>query len=146
LPDERIHVRPGTESDLLAVAAIQILCPESAHWEAHEYLKYDLLVAESSGTLSGFVVVGPLPLGEGEILNLAVAPEWRRKGVARKLLEGVRKRYPGDLYLEVRESNQAAQKFYQSIGFQAVGRREGYYEFPPEAAIVMTFHSCYCHK
>lgn len=146
LRGESILVRSGTEGDLLVVAAIQAACPEAAHWNTRDYLAYDFLVAEASGRIAGFVVSGALAAGEGEILNLAVASEFRRRGVARKLLERVCERHPGDLFLEVRESNQGAQKFYQAVGFKAVGRREGYYENPPEAGIVMNFHSCYCHK
>jgi [ribosomal protein S18]-alanine N-acetyltransferase len=48
----------------------------------------------------------------------------------------------GTVFLEVRESNRAALELYKSSGFQAISRRPGYYEFPPEAAIVMKFHSC----
>jgi ribosomal-protein-alanine N-acetyltransferase len=46
------------------------------------------------------------------------------------------------VFLEVRESNQAARIFYKSMGFQEVGIRKEYYQAPLEAAIVMKFHSC----
>ena len=90
---------------------------------------------------------------ESELLNLVVAPEFRRKGLARALLQefltapatpGQAKACPtkSSLYLEVRESNQAARNLYKSMGFQEVNIRPEYYQAPPEAAIVMKFHSC----
>jgi ribosomal-protein-alanine N-acetyltransferase len=62
--------------------------------------------------------------------------------VARKLVESLLAESPGVVYLEVRESNRAAREFYNHMGFQAVTLRPGYYQTPPEAAIVMKFHSC----
>jgi ribosomal-protein-alanine N-acetyltransferase len=50
--------------------------------------------------------------------------------------------FHGDVFLEVRESNVVAQEFYKSLGFKALSRRLGYYDLPPETAIVMKFHSC----
>jgi ribosomal-protein-alanine N-acetyltransferase len=92
--------------------------------------------------VAGFLVSRALVEGEIELLNLAVAPEFRRRGVARKLVESLLAESPGVVYLEVRESNQSARKFYNHMGFQEVGSRSGYYQAPPEAAIVMKFHSC----
>jgi ribosomal-protein-alanine N-acetyltransferase len=48
----------------------------------------------------------------------------------------------GEIFLEVRESNQTARKFYESIGFQEIGRRRDYYKNPVESGIVMKFLSC----
>jgi len=79
---------------------------------------------------------------EGEILNLAVAPELRRSGIARALLGEIFQYFSGAIFLEVRESNGAARAFYKSLGFQEVGLRKEYYRAPPETAIVMKFHSC----
>jgi ribosomal-protein-alanine N-acetyltransferase len=88
----------------------------------------------------GYVVA--LVVGvEAEIADLAVAPDARRLGIGRALLEevmaelataGVRA-----VYLEVRESNQAAQTLYASNGFAPVGRRRGYYRSPVEDALVL---------
>ena len=79
---------------------------------------------------------------EREILNLAVAPEFRRKGVARALFEHAMRNFSGDVFLEVRESNGLAIELYKSLGFKELSRRAGYYDAPPETAIVMKFHSC----
>ncbi len=77
--------------------------------------------------------------GETELLNLAVAPGFRRQGVGRKLVQSLLAEARGVVYLEVRESNRAAREFYNHMGFQEVSLRGGYYQEPPEAAIVMIF-------
>jgi ribosomal-protein-alanine N-acetyltransferase len=135
-------IRRGGADDLATVAAIQAASPEAAQWEPADYLAYHLLVATGATGVMGFVVARLVADGEFEVLNLAVAPEFRRQGVARELLAALFHQYPGEFYLEVRESNQAAQMCYKSIGFQVASRRPGYYESPNEPAIVMKFHSC----
>jgi ribosomal-protein-alanine N-acetyltransferase len=90
----------------------------------------------------GFLVWRPLAEGECEVLNLAVAPEFRRQGVARELLNPLLNLRGTQAFLEVRESNQAARIFYKSMGFQEVNIRRDYYGSPAESAIVMKFHSC----
>ena len=76
-----------------------------------------------------------------EILNLAVAPDRRRRGAGKALVEhilavlgavGVR-----SVFLEVRESNSAARRLYQQLGFVSVGIRPNYYRRPMEAAVVL---------
>jgi ribosomal-protein-alanine N-acetyltransferase len=135
-------IRRGDSKDLVEVAAIQTASPEAAHWNVADYLQYGFLVCEDENRIAGFLVWRVLTDAEGELLNLAVAPEFRRRGVARALVGGLLKEVSGTVYLEVRESNSAAINFYKSMQFQYVSRRPGYYESPPEAAIVMKFHSC----
>jgi ribosomal-protein-alanine N-acetyltransferase len=137
-----LTVRRGETSDLQAVTRIQDASPELAHWDASDYLAYHFLVAESDGLVVGFIAARVVVAGEVEILNLAVAPSARRRGVARRLLTEIRSLLPGVLYLEVRESNLGARTFYQVYGFMEVNLRPGYYENPRETAIVMKFHSC----
>ncbi len=72
--------------------------------------------------------------GEFELLNIAVAPSHRGRGHARALLAEMP---AGRLFLEVRESNQAARALYESVGFRVTGKRKGYYAGPPEDGIVM---------
>lgn len=78
---------------------------------------------------------------ECEILNIAVSPEFRRKGIAEKLLMYVSAKASekdcDTLMLEVRESNLAARTLYEKLGFYSVGRRKGYYSNPVEDAILM---------
>jgi ribosomal-protein-alanine N-acetyltransferase len=137
-----IVVRAGSAGDLDAVDAIQRACPEAAHWKVAEYLDHDFRVAIVGNSIGGFIVLRNVAPDEREILNLAVAPEWRRKGIASALLEAGLRDFHGSIFLEVRESNGAGRKFYKLHSFQEVSKRPYYYESPPEAAIVMKFHSC----
>ncbi len=79
---------------------------------------------------------------EGYITNVAVFPEYRRRGVAEQLITVFDKFARGNrlafLTLEVRPSNTAAIALYQSFGFEEVGRRRNYYDLPKEDALIMT--------
>jgi [ribosomal protein S18]-alanine N-acetyltransferase len=136
-----MRIRRGRPGDLPAIAAIQSASPEASQWNPADYLAYDLRVAELAEGIAGFLVVREAG-GEAEVLNLAVAPAFRRRGVARGLLRSLLEVFCGAVFLEVRESNQAARNTYQALGFSEVSRRESYYDSPPEAAIVLKFHSC----
>jgi ribosomal-protein-alanine N-acetyltransferase len=135
-------IRRGGPGDLAEVAVIQAASPEAAQWDVSDYSRYDFRVSVCGIRVAGFLVSRMVAEGETELLNLAVAPEFRRQGVARKLVESLLGESPRVVYLEVRESNLAARKFYNYMGFQEVSSRLGYYQAPPEAAIVMKFHSC----
>lgn len=137
-----LEIRRGENGDLYQIEAIQAASPEAPHWEAADYLQYELRVAMEGDAVAGFLAWRTVAEGEHEILNLAVAPEFRRRGVGRRLLRSLLDECRGTVFLEVRESNRAALELYQSSGFHAISRRPGYYEFPLEAAIVMKFHSC----
>jgi [ribosomal protein S18]-alanine N-acetyltransferase len=135
-------VRAGSAADLAAISAIQAECPEAAHWEPAEYLNYQLLVAVLDGRVTGFLVGRTTAEGEHEVLNLAVAPAFRRRGAGRELLREFALRQHGQIFLEVRQSNQVAQDFYKSMGFRQVAVRPGYYDRAPDDGVVMNFHSC----
>jgi ribosomal-protein-alanine N-acetyltransferase len=79
---------------------------------------------------------------EMHILNLAVAPSCRRKGIARELVTAAINRAGRKgaqrAFLEVRASNAAAQKLYSSLGFTGTSIRRDYYDAPVEDAVVMT--------
>ena len=137
-----LAIRRGLQEDLAAVDAIQSASPEASHWNVADYLTYGLWVAVAQDRIAGFVVSRSVGAGEGELLNVAVAQEFRRSGVGTALVRAVLEEFPGGVFLEVRESNVVAVNLYKSMGFKAVGRRQDYYEFPTEAAIVMKFHSC----
>lgn len=82
-----------------------------------------------------------LVFGEVHIMNLAVDPEWRRKGIARALVEEVlaisKKNTVKKVHLEVRRSNEAARALYEHMGFSVVGSRRNYYDRPREDALLM---------
>lgn len=77
---------------------------------------------------------------EWELENLVVAPDFRRKGLATKLLAALltraRETNSESVFLEVRESNQAARALYGSLGFEDSGRRKLYYTNPHEDAVL----------
>jgi ribosomal-protein-alanine acetyltransferase len=135
-------IRRGETHDLTEIEAIQAASPESAHWDVTGYLQYDLRVAICGSRVAGFLVARNVADGENELLNLAVRPEFRRQGVARRLVASLIGDMRSEIFLEVRESNRAARNLYKSMDFKEVSRREKYYESPAEAAIVMKFHSC----
>ena len=134
-------VRAATADDLAAIAAIQEASPEASQWDPARYLDYECSVASSGGRVLGFLVVRQVAADEREILNLAVDPAVRRRGVARKLLEDELRRAKTHWFLEVRVSNSSALMLYESAGFREAGRRESYYRNPAESGIVMKFDS-----
>lgn len=139
--DRQVMIRAATAGDLPAIAAIQAASPEAAQWDPASYLERDCNVASVGGRIVGFLVTREVGPGEREILNLAVGPAERHTGIARRLLGDTLARCKGAWFLEVRASNSAAIRLYQSAGFQRAGRRPDYYYAPPEDAIVMRFHS-----
>jgi len=80
-------------------------------------------------------------LDEGQILNVATHPAWRRRGLADALLTALineaEKKGLLTLSLEVRESNTAAISLYEKHGFAVAGKRPRFYTHPTEAALVM---------
>src|SRR4051795_3491597 len=120
-------IRRGGPADLEAVAAIQYCSPEAVQWAPGDYLAYDFWVAASEDRVAGFLVLRRTAPDEGEILNLAVSPDFRRRGAARRLMETALQSFTGTFFLEVRESNETAQKIYKSLGFQELSRRPEYY-------------------
>lgn len=97
-------------------------------------------VAEEDGSVWGFVAFRTMA-DEAEILNLAVDSTRRRRGIGSKLMKdvltackaaGVKR-----IFLEVRDSNEAARNFYSRLGFTQVGRRREYYSRPAEDALVL---------
>jgi ribosomal-protein-alanine acetyltransferase len=135
-------IRSATRKDLPALLEIERLSFSHPHWKPEDFLVHHCIVAEVDGQVAGFLVSRETFPGrnesrpEREILNLAVAPAHRRTGIATILLQHELSR---DIvhFLEVRESNLAAQALYRKMGFSEVGRRSEYYEEPTERAIVM---------
>jgi len=142
-----ITLRRAAEGDLGAIAAIQAASPEAAQWSVRDYLAHDCRVAiGDDGVVAGFLVCRAVAGDEHEVLNIAVQSEFRRHGIARRMLEEVCNGNLANYFLEVRASNKAARAFYSVMGFTEVGIREAYYENPPESGIVMKRSSCYRHN
>lgn len=95
--------------------------------------------------LEGDLVVGYVGsqtvLDETDMMNIAVHPDFRRRGIARALVEALvqelAQRGSHSLTLEVRASNLAAQNLYRTLGFASVGRRPRYYFNPREDAEIL---------
>ncbi len=136
-----VVVRQARSSDLAGIAEVQAASSEAAQWDVRDYLPYDLMVAVCGDRIAGFAVARRLAEGEAELLNLAFHPAFRRRGLGRRLFGELASRYPGDFWLEVRESNTAARNFYKNLGLREAGRRPEYYDNSGESAIVMNFHS-----
>ena len=100
-----------------------------------------LVALDETGAVVGYAGL-QVVLDEGYILNVAVRPDCRRRGVAGQLLEVFLDFAQGNrlafLTLEVRASNYEAIALYGSRGFRSTGRRKNYYEHPREDAIIMT--------
>jgi ribosomal-protein-alanine N-acetyltransferase len=137
----RVQIRRADNGDLAQISAIQATASEASQWLPADYLAFDCTVALHAGAVAGFVVSRQVADKEREILNIVVHPDFRRLGIATELLRSEITREPGAHFLEVRESNVAARRLYERLGFQAVGTRPGYYENPPEAGIVMRIFS-----
>jgi [ribosomal protein S18]-alanine N-acetyltransferase len=101
--------------------------------------RFNRVAREASGMLVGYVFCAHAG-GEIHVNKIAVAERWRRRGIARMLMEEVIdlgfRIAAYEIYLEVRTSNAPAQTFYRSFGFHEAGRRPAYY-FDGEDALVM---------
>lgn len=99
-------------------------------------------IAELDGIHVGYGILS-VGAGEAHILNLCIRPEFRCRGMGRKMLDHLidlaRAAGAKDLFLEVRPSNTSAVRLYQAAGLQQVGIRRGYYqaENGREDAVVM---------
>jgi [ribosomal protein S18]-alanine N-acetyltransferase len=97
-------------------------------------------VALRGNSVIGYICANYI-LDEGHILNLAVHPDFREKGIATELMSDaiheLRQKGCDYLYLEVRASNSAAKKFYERFGLGVTGIRKNYYNSPKEDALIM---------
>lgn len=140
-------LRPAQDRDLTDVARIE-RGSFADPWTEESFRRLIdvepaiFLVAECDpdSTVAGYVAA--FSVGEdGEILNVAVDPGFRGRGLAGQMLDAVLielgSRGVRTAFLEVRESNEAARGLYGSRGFTEIGRRRQYYRRPVEDALVM---------
>lgn len=146
-----VRVRPGLASDLTRLTEIARHSVTAAQWRREEYEKLfaaetafprSLMVIEDNDQVEGFIV-GRSADREWEIENVAVSGSARRRGLGSHLLGEflrlVRERDGREIFLEVRESNQAARKLYGKWAFVEAGRRKAYYQNPQEDALILRF-------
>jgi [ribosomal protein S18]-alanine N-acetyltransferase len=138
-------IRPATIADIRTLIALEQSVATAAHWSEEQYQAAIaqssrlVQVAQQDSTVVGFVVArGVDP--EWEIENIVVAVDSRRRGIGTKLiaefLHTIRERKGQVVFLEVRESNTTARRFYETAGFVECGRRKLYYQEPEEDAIL----------
>jgi [ribosomal protein S18]-alanine N-acetyltransferase len=124
------------ERDIAAIAGIHAASFQRG-WSEDEFQRLitDRAVVAHRTTIGrttiGFIL-SRLTAGEAEILSVAIAPNWRGRGLARPLLSLHLRRLVGlsahAVFLEVSEKNAPACRLYRRAGFYEVGRRQGYYE------------------
>lgn len=143
-PCPQLHIRSMTVEDLDAVRGIELLSYPSP-WKYEHFLSEIEgrhswpYVAVAGGWVIGYVCLMSL-FEEAQILNIAVAPEQRGRGVARLLLERAVEQALEQgaevMTLEVRVSNRAAIALYEQFGFKRTGIRAGYYESTEDAVLM----------
>jgi ribosomal-protein-alanine N-acetyltransferase len=140
-----MKIIPMTDAHVDAVAALEAICfadPWSANSVASE-LTNPLscwLVALEADTVVGYIGSQTV-MGETDMMNVAVHPDHRRKGIAESLIHALvqkLKEYESHcLTLEVRASNAPAIALYEKLGFTEAGRRRNYYRNPKEDALIL---------
>jgi len=145
-----LMIRKMALDDVPAVAALDQMS-FSLPWPERSF-RYELTdnpasrcwVVEGDGRIVGMIVTW-LFVDEAHIATLATHPDFRRRGIARKLLthalRALMNEGAASSFLEVRESNLAAQEMYRGFGFEVIGRRKRYYKDNDEDAILMALES-----
>lgn len=140
-----LSIEKVSKEHLSSIARIEALC-FSEPWSEESL---ELLLGENATALVALMedrVVGYVGLtyvlDEGQITNLAVHPDARRRGVGIALMRALellaKEKNLIFLSLEVRESNLAARSLYSSLGWEDRGVRKNFYSHPMENAVVMT--------
>ena len=138
-------IRKMNLGDITAIAELEKLCfsdpwsENSIASEVENPLSY-WLVAEVDGVVAGYVGSQTV-LDASDMMNLAVSPDYRRRGIGQALVNALVEHLQGNsviaLLLEVRVSNGPAIVLYESLGFEQVGRRPKYYHNPREDALIL---------
>ena len=139
-------IRPACEPDLDAVCRIEEEA-FSVPWKRHDYealleerMAVFLVLAEENGDIAAYGCIRRAA-DEGDLLSIAVRRDRRGCGCGARLLRALLREAEekGTLrvFLEVRESNEAAIRMYQAAGFEKVGIRKNYYTKPDEDAWLM---------
>jgi ribosomal-protein-alanine N-acetyltransferase len=148
---EDARIRPMGAEDLLRVIEIERELKDAPQWSRKAWedavdpqaaRRRIAIVAEEpeTGTVQGFAAASLAGL-EAELESIGVAPEWQRRGLARRifgmLADELRRAGVQEVFLEVRVSNRAAIGAYRAFGFEPSGRRPRYYAEPEEDAVLM---------
>lgn len=140
-----VTIRAATCDDADALAALEVCCftdpwSKASIEGALGAESVHTVVAEEEGAVVGYGFISVVA-DECEVLNLAVAPTARRRGIGDALLSDMLSygaaRGAATGYLEVRRSNEGAIRLYENAGFTAIGIRKNYYRYPAEDAVIM---------
>ena len=140
-----MRIETMTVDHVAQVAALEAICfhdPWSEKSVASE-LTNPLslwLVALDGDRVAGYVGSQSV-LGESDMMNVAVHPDYRRQGIAENLcldlVEALKEKGNHCLTLEVRASNDPAKALYEKLGFRQIGLRKNYYRNPREDACIL---------
>ena len=141
-----ITITPMEPEHLAQIAALEAACfsdpwPESIL--VHELQNpLSLWLCAMDGDIVTGYIGSQTVLGESDMMNVAVHPDYRRKGIGRTLVltlcKALRKQMIASaLTLEVRDSNAPALALYESLGFEQIGLRKNYYQHPKEDARIL---------
>lgn len=145
MQSEIFQILPGSQVDLPAILEIEHACYPQPWSIAQFQQELDNPVAHlellwCQGRLAGYLCYW-LIAGEMQILNVATAPQWQRKGVAARLVDHCLRRCRQQglerAWLEVRVSNRAAISVYRRQGFVATGVRQNYYRDGEDALLMV---------
>ncbi|MBC8088984.1 MAG: ribosomal protein S18-alanine N-acetyltransferase [Phycisphaerae bacterium] len=143
---EAYSIREARRSDVPLLAAIEVESfsdpwPRSAFTDALNMPSSRLTVAVDKLDMPAAYCMLITAADQGEIANIAVSRKAQRRGLAGRLLDDAlqfaTQAAVVAVFLEVRESNEAARALYRSRRFQEIGRRKGYYQRPTEDALVL---------
>jgi len=138
----KMNIRISTKEDLPGIVQIEKKS-FSVPWgkEIFEEKLNSLLVALMQENLIAYLLFEKVS-DEVHIIRVATHPEYRRQGVANALISSLlnssKNEGASSAYLEVRESNAPSIRFYESLGFEAAGKRKSYYSEPDEDALLMS--------
>jgi len=146
-----VLIRAAIPDDLPSISALERQIDTAAHWAEREYdalfapdapARVALVAVNESDAaqIHGFVIAR-CTADNWEIENVVVAHERQRRGIGinliRELLLRVQVTGATSVLLEVRESNLAARRLYEKLGFIEKGRRNNYYRDPQEDALLL---------
>ena len=137
------EILPLTEEYLSQVTELDKKIFANSPWGEESFRNnirndYDFpFIAVDCGNVTGYGILRQIDTGE--ILLIGVAPERRREGIGRQILKELLSaaNRGENIFLEVRDSNTAARKLYESEGFMEIARRRNYYKDPAEDAVIM---------
>ena len=145
-----ISNRPMIPLDLPVIVALEREIYQSDAWSVGQFKeelgnvpknRWYIVAVNESGQIVGYAGVFAPDIGlEADVLTLTVAPNHRRHGIGRamlnELISWAMERSAPAIYLEVREGNEEASPLYLSEGFQPISRRSNYYSLGVDAVVM----------